>query len=1633
MDILIRELDPGQKYIFQARSKSASGKTSAWSTAFEHITTSDTIAPNPVTSLTWDCIDTSFVATWIKPVTDSNGKPLKDFKDYKITLTADAQTVVYFVQQEKFDFTLEANRNSFGSAKPEIDITVQVRDLTGNLSNGVTDSAANVVPSDVTGLIAEGTVNGITLTWDQISDNDLKYYQVYMSTSGAGFTPGLSNIVYTGLATNFVLPSTNYVTHYFKVRAVDVFDQGSVNYATANAVPDSSSSVDLTPPDDPSGVTVSTTSTEDGYASLLVEWSPVVSSNLSDYIVRYSVDEVIWIYVTIPAGQEDAIINGLQPDIDYYVQVAAMSYANVKSDFVNATPYPITSAADTTAPSQPSAPSVSTTTLAAQVSHDMTKQGGGDLETDVDYLEVHASVSSGFTPNNTTLRGTINTAGQGIDVSGLFYFPSTDSTSDLYWKVIAVDRAKNKSIASNQSNSVPGLILNANIGNATITSAKINDLEAHKITAGTGIINDLLIKSTLTIDTAGHLQSTNWNGTDTGYKLDTNGLTIYSGTISAEALLLQDSANVMPPAFADFEFNEDYYQSDGTINTVVWSSVGTGITVDIVETGQKFGNKCLRILNGAITNPTVHDLIFAPSGLSATGVNIDVSPGTYIFSGYFKKNGSVDALLKFGFYPESGSAIVSSNFTVSSTSWTRFEAQLVIPSGITKMKAYLEFGPATANTGYDMLIDGLQVERKMTGATTAGPWKPPSKTVIDGGQIVTGSIRSNAMSSVAPTQPAWSINTAGNMQIGDALVRGSITVGSTTAPQNLIPDQFTSFENTSSYYHDGSNVQNSDNFQAVNLSATPNTKLEIISDSVYGTQALRMFETAAPTSGNSRGITFTNLRLNPAGNNINVIAGRDYWISAYFKNRDVTKQVKVGFAVYSDNASFVTAMGIVGGDVDISSSTSGYTRVYGKWTAPAGRSNCQIDLFITPIGGSTGFDISMDGFMFELGYLGQTGPSTYTDSVGELSYVRSGNYISGLSGWSIGNDGTAEFNDGFFRGQLDISAFFNNETYGTNVSNLAAVWKSRNWSSYATYEVAGIEPAIKLSGTGFKPTSAGGLQTTNPFQVLFRGSPEGGYQLMADGTDSERIYNVDANNDLTSSFLDIQDVYGYSDLRAGRGYNRDFTAAAANNLLTADNMYYTQLQTKSQLWDLENFAQQKTGFWSRTDASPLSYEFFPVSQTKYSADSQVTLHVNRGNLIPDFWDLIDTAVGTLNTNSVRNRIQLNSTGTLYSLYAPTTSSTATSNLINVVNATFLSAGTGDSLIWLSTSDTTYNVTVESGCEYSMGMQFALPTSLIGKQFQFVMKLSNGTILTSTLTTLTSDNIGLTTVANTKLSMGYANVFTIPAGITSCLVGFKIIGGVASNTNFSFGAGLLYKTRNADGTYTATYNKQLQVPRGYTNTYTSTAYVKTGASALPPEIYYDNDRYANAMAKIDLYTESYNAVSGLKQFATNISPNGMQWGVNTEYRPQHGMSIRTTTANIPITNATFIDIPTTTGSPAAFNLVTTNGTNMATDWNSAGATYTTSAPVGLLAKRAGLYLVHVWVSTASSATAQFLEIHNATTSTRYGLSMLPGPAEDFSLTAIVPCSATDRIVVRYVNFSGATRTLGQYRISMAQII
>jgi hypothetical protein len=1009
MEVVVKDLLPGTKYILQARSKNSAGATSPWSNSFRLTTETDTVAPAPITGLSWLVNASAFVGTWVKPTLDALGRPLKDFNGYEITVTANSISKKFISMQERFDFTLDQNIAAFGEPEPEVHISIKTRDIVGNLATAVTATATNSIPADVVDLGATGIPLAIGLKWDETLEDDLKYYEIYMSTASSGFTPGPGNLLARTSTASFVFPTASIIPHYFKVRQVDLYNQPSINYALVTGEALDTTELDTTPPDAPTAITVATGADANGLSHIDVSWTASSSTNVGGYVLRYSTDEVTWRYVSVPSDSTETIISGLPADTPYYVAVAAISFVSSYSAWVNASigGYPITTAKDTVAPSQPSEPTISFGTQMVQVAHDMTKETAGDLEADVRHLEVHASTSTGFSVSDATLFGTIDCSAQGIPVVANFAYPVVDSVTNLYWKVVAVDFAGNKSTASNQVTGLPGLIEGANIANATITNAKIGSVSAGKLTAGTAFINNLSIQSTLTIDAAtGHIESDNYDaGLETGWRLDQNGLVVYDGTIAAKSLLLQDGANISPAPFADFEFNADYYHSTVNVGNASTLTASSGMLLETVYTGHKYGKQALRLSNGSITGATAHLLHFATDGQAITGTNIDVNPGDYIFSIWMKKNGSLDQNVKLALYTNSGTAIVSSNILISSTTWTQYSAILTVPSGVSKVKQYLELTAVT--TGYDIVIDGLQLERKVSASTIPSAWKPPSSTIIDGGAIITGSIRSSSASATVPGQPAWSINTAGNMQIGDALVRGKLVMGSTSDSRNVVPTSYASFESSlSTYFNTSTNVPNGSTFSVAGTNSANIRMAADTSSPPFGTRGLKVYGTGFIAS------TTYNVYLGTSSI-ITLVPGQQYIMSAYVKNNDLAKNTQIAFGIWNSTNTWTQV-------VSSTAITGSWVRYSGVFTAPSVAGNRPYWAINTQ-GGETSFDVSWDAVQIETAPVGVTTPSSFTDgTIGQSSMV-SANYVAGSTGWTINSDGTVEFNAATIRGQLVVT------------------------------------------------------------------------------------------------------------------------------------------------------------------------------------------------------------------------------------------------------------------------------------------------------------------------------------------------------------------------------------------------------------------------------------------------------------------------------------------------------------------------------------------------------------------------------------------------------------------------------------
>ncbi|WXW92557.1 tailspike protein [Streptomyces phage Enygma] len=787
MRILLRDLTPGTDYNIQLRSNDGTN-VSEWSRVFPMTTVSDVLAPAPVQNVTWVVNRSAFSGKWDAVTQNEDATPLLDFSHYIVRIQSgvtyrDVKTTNTF-----YDLSFETNKAFFGTPQATLSITVFAVDTTGNISDpSSTVSATNPPPPDPTGVAAAGIVGGVSMQWDVQSIDDLAAYDVYMSTSGSGFTPTTSNRIYSGTGNRLVFDSSSLgVVHYFKIRSRDVFDSIS-NYVTVSATPISPTDVDTTAPSTPTGLTASMAvdTNDSAFAIATVSWTAPSATDLAGYLVRYKqTASTAWNYIDIPVGTTSTIIGGLVVGVQYDFAVQAYDRSTNRSPFTST----VQATAANTAPSTPAAPTASANTMQVQVNHALQKATSGRLEADVAYLEVHLGTTSTFTASDSTLIGQLQVEPGSTFVSEIFPVAVIDSALNRWVRVIAVDRGGLKSSSSAVAAVTVGLVANANIADATITSAKINDLVANKITAGTGIINNLLIKAALTVDTGGVIKSTNYVAGTTGYQLSNTTLEINGGTIKAAALQLQDSPNIILPQFADFEFQTTFY----TGKQVTFNDGGTtswAIATAPEIPAAKFGTQALKhTWTGGGTFSRVYQ------ATSFTDYNTICEPNTdYIFSAYvLNLTGSGDKVVGLAikladgtFQQPGGTPTITANST-----WTRISGTFNTGNN-TSFLSYLSL--YTSGTVY---FDGLQLERKQTSLTSPAAWRAPSYTTIDGGIIRTGEIRSTALANGLSGQPAWSINMTGGAQFGDATVRGRIVVGD---PSNPTADGVNSRIHSSNY------------------------------------------------------------------------------------------------------------------------------------------------------------------------------------------------------------------------------------------------------------------------------------------------------------------------------------------------------------------------------------------------------------------------------------------------------------------------------------------------------------------------------------------------------------------------------------------------------------------------------------------------------------------------------------------------------------------------------------------------------------------------------------------------------------------------------------------------------------------
>ena len=222
-------------------------------------------------------------------------------------------------------------------------------------------------------------------------------------------------------------------------------------------------------------------------------------------------------------GNETFTVEGLQKATDYKVGVQAVT-TGAASGYVYET---ITTAVDTAQPNKPAqATTIATIQGAVQIIHHLgraTDDAGNPvnsvtnftLPSDLSYLNVYGSTTSGFTVGESTKLGNIPCDASYLRLSipavATLKGESLDSSATMFFRFTAVDNAGNESDPSDEQQGNADLVKTENIDDAAITTAKIQNLAV-----GTAQIADAAI---VNAKIGGTIESDNYSAGSTGWTI----------------------------------------------------------------------------------------------------------------------------------------------------------------------------------------------------------------------------------------------------------------------------------------------------------------------------------------------------------------------------------------------------------------------------------------------------------------------------------------------------------------------------------------------------------------------------------------------------------------------------------------------------------------------------------------------------------------------------------------------------------------------------------------------------------------------------------------------------------------------------------------------------------------------------------------------------------------------------------------------------------------------------------------------------------------------------------------------------------------------------------------------------------
>lgn len=797
--IVVNDLLPETDYLAEIRAaqedtgiETVNSVRGPWSPALRFTTITDEVPPLPVENLVGEVLGSSFRVTWTNPYEKEDGRRLQNFKDFMVEIYPAGQPglkEVIYTESLSLNISIDMNEAMFGSPQSTLVFVVYVRDMVGNVSApaSVTLSIATLTAPTLTG---EGSGGGVTLRWSGGAGHFYKH-KVFRNNNEIGEVAGASSV--------YVDTEASRGPHDYFIRTYDHFDR-FVQSNTITVIMPGFFEQDIMPPAAPSDLDYSDV-VVDGIASVMatLSWTaPTLNEDGTPYDdheyfdVRYRTSTANpWAYIRVP----DDRVDPQQPEtFSTHVQFSqgATVYWGVRAvdRYGNDSVWAVSqdqATVDDVVPPKPSQPKVAGNLQTIQVRHDLKDAWGNRLPLNVQRLDIHISDDPNFEPHYPEIIEDSETLVGRASVNRLIRMGSslvwstphevTDENQEVYVRVVAVTGYPQYSPASD----VVGpelifLVQDIHIEKATITDAKIANLDAGKLIAGSAFIHDLDVKSKLIVGQDGSLESgvlspdgqslesTFDFDNQTGWRLDGTGLYMFDGVISAGALNIQDGSNLVDNGYAVFSYGEDWYENN------LWFGGTMPQHTGIDTSWARYGAQSLR-LEGLDMS-----VYFSP----LTSIrNIRVEGGlSYVYSAYVRNRSatySVDVRLRI-LRNTSSSLVLGPWTTVEPGEVRRVYFAYEMPADVTSVNLSLQI------FGYgDINIDGVQFERQTSNTPIPSVFRYGGTTTISGGTITTGAIVSN---NYVPGVSGWSLPLDGNIEVGNGFFRGSITATSGSL-QNL--------------------------------------------------------------------------------------------------------------------------------------------------------------------------------------------------------------------------------------------------------------------------------------------------------------------------------------------------------------------------------------------------------------------------------------------------------------------------------------------------------------------------------------------------------------------------------------------------------------------------------------------------------------------------------------------------------------------------------------------------------------------------------------------------------------------------------------------------------------------------------